>query len=197
MITLEQGKQLIDIARKSVTASFSGKKPKLNGTLKNEFSEPTGVFVTLKLNNNLRGCIGFTEATYPLYEAIVNAASAAASSDPRFPALTKEEFENVSVEVSVLTKPVAIHVRNPEDYLKQITIGKDGLFVKGTFHSGLLLPQVASEYKWDAKTFLGQTCAKAGLPVDTWQDFNECRVYKFQSLVFSEESPNGNVVQIM
>jgi len=197
MITLEQGKNLIDIARKSVLASFSGKKPRLTNGLKSEFSEPSGTFVTLKLNDNLRGCIGFTEAIYPLYEAIINAAQAAATSDPRFPPLSKKEFENVSIEVSVLTKPRAIHVRNPEDYISQITVGKDGLFVKGTFHSGLLLPQVASEYGWDSKTFLDQTCVKAGLPADSWMDFNECRVYKFQSMVFSEQAPNGEVVQIM
>ena len=80
---------------------------------------------------------------------------------------------------------------------KMIKIGRDGLIVKGTFNSGLLLPQVAVEQKWNAKTFLDQTCVKAGLEPSTWQDFDSCRVYSFQGQVFSEQSPNGEVKQLM
>ena len=197
MDTLDQGKNLINIARDAILARFSGKKPKINSNLKNEFSEPRGAFVTLKINGNLRGCIGFTETIYPLYDVIVNAAQAAGFSDPRFPPLSKDEFQNVTIEVSVLTRPEVIEVRNPEDYLNKITIGKDGLFIKSTFHSGLLLPQVAVEYGWDARTFLSQVCIKAGLKQGDWQDYNECRIYTFQSYVFSEKTPNGEVIQIM
>ncbi len=197
MLTLEQGKKLIKLARDSIVAYFSKKDADADKTVKKEFSSNQGVFVTLNAGGQLRGCIGFPEPAYPLYDGVIKAARSAAFSDPRFMPLTEKEFKGVSVEVSVLTPPKVIEVRNPEDYTKKIKIGRDGLIVKGTFNSGLLLPQVAVEQKWNAKTFLDQTCVKAGLEPSTWQDFDACRVYSFQSQVFSEQSPNGEVKQVM
>lgn len=195
MASLEQAKTLVKLARDSIQAGFSGKKVKPSRAIVNEFSEPRGVFVTLNLDNQLRGCIGFPEPVYPLYHAVLDAAQSAAFKDPRFPALTKEEFPNVIVELSVLTLPSLIGVRNPEDYFKNIQVGKDGLIIRGTFSSGLLLPQVALEQKWDAKTFLQQTCVKAGLQPNDYTDYDNCRVYKFQSEVFAEQSPGGDIVK--
>ncbi len=197
MVSLEQARKLIKLARDSISAGLSGRDPRISRPVKQEFSENMGAFVTLKIDKNLRGCIGFTEPAYPLYTAIIKAAKGAAFHDPRFPKLSREELANVCIEVSVLTKPTRIEVRNPEEYFKKIHPGKDGLLVIGTFSSGLLLPQVATEYRWDAKTFLQQTCVKAGLKPDTYYDYDNCRVYKFQSEVFSEKSPEGEVVQIM
>ena len=197
MLSLEQGRKLIKLARDSISSYFSKKELKVMDDIRKEFGERRGVFVTLNKESHLRGCIGFSDAVYPLYDAIVKAARSAAFSDPRFPRVDKEEFHDISIEVSVLTPPKLIEVRNPEDLAKKIEIGKDGLIVIGTFNSGLLLPQVAVEYKWDTKTFLNQTCVKAGLPADSWHDFGSCRVYKFQSQVFSEDMPNGNVKQIL
>lgn len=194
MFSLEQGKKLIKLARNSISSSFSGRTPGVSAAIKKEFGEARGVFVTLNKDNSLRGCIGFPEPVMPLYEAVIGAAKSAASSDPRFPPLEKGELDQVTVEVSVLTLPRMIEVRNPEDYFTKIKIGRDGLIVKGVYESGLLLPQVAIEYKWDTKTFLEQTCRKANLPADIYTDFNQVRVYSFQSQVFSEEIPNGNVV---
>ena len=197
MLTLEQGKKLIKLARGSIAAYFSKKDFKADKLIKDEFSFNAGVFVTLNVSGQLRGCIGFPEPVYALYDGIIKAARSAAFSDPRFMPLIEKEFNSVSVEVSVLTPPKIIEVRNPEDYTKMIKIGRDGLIVKGTFNSGLLLPQVAVEQKWNAKTFLDQTCVKAGLEPSTWQDFDSCRVYSFQGQVFSEQSPNGEVKQLM
>ena len=197
MVSLDQAKELINLARDSIKSGFSGNKPRVNSKLKSEFSELSGAFVTLTLNKQLRGCIGFTEPVYPLYEAIINAAQSAAFKDPRFPGLTKEEFEHIVIEVSVLSAPARVEVRNPEEYYSKIQIGKDGLMIIGTFSSGLLLPQVAVEYKWDVKTFLEQTCVKAGLQANSYLDFDNCRVYKFQSEVFSEQSPQGKIIQKM
>ena len=194
MLNLEQGKKLIKLARDSILASFSGKTPRVSAAIEKEFGEARGVFVTLNKNNQLRGCIGYPEPVMPLFEAVVNAAKSAASSDPRFPPVEKVEFEGITVEVSVLTLPRMIEIRNPEDYFAKIKIGRDGLIVRGTYQSGLLLPQVAVEYRWDAKTFLEQTCRKANLPANLYNDFNQVRVYSFQSQVFSEETPKGNVV---
>lgn len=197
MLALEQGKKLVKLARDSITSYFSRRNPRVSPEIKKEFSLQNGVFVTLNKNGELRGCIGFPESVYPLYEGIVNAARSAAFSDPRFPPLEKDELEQVTIEVSVLTVPRLVEVRNPEDLLKNIVIGKDGLIVRSTFQSGLLLPQVAVEYKWDVKTFLEQTCIKAGLPPGTWKSFDDCRVYKFQGQVFSEQNPGGEVTQLL
>ena len=197
MLTLEQGKKLVKLARDSIISGLSRKGLRVKKDIKVEFSERLGVFVTLNKGSALRGCIGFPEPMHSLYEGVINAARSAALSDPRFPPLEKDEMASISIEVSVLTRPKLIEVRNPEDIVKNINVGKDGLIVKGTFHSGLLLPQVAVEYKWDSKTFLDQTCVKAGLPPGTWMDFDACRVYKFQGQVFAEESPGGDVRQLL
>ena len=197
MLSLGQGKELVGLARSTISSRLSNRKVRVDKKLKEEFSEYRGCFVTLKKGEELRGCIGFPEPVLPLYDAIVHAAESAALKDPRFPVVEKGEFEGITVEVSVLTKPKRIDVRNPSDYLKKIQVGKDGLIVRGTFHSGLLLPQVATEYKWDAGVFLSQTCVKAGLRPDDWKDFDLVRVYSFQSQVYSEKAPNGEIVQIM
>ncbi len=197
MISLDGGKKLIRLARESISCVFSKKDIKVDKETKQKFSMYRGVFVTLNRDGMLRGCIGFPEPVYPLYEGVIKAARSAAFSDPRFPPISMDEFGLITIDVSVLTKPQRIVVRNPEDYMKEIKVGRDGLIVRGTFHSGLLLPQVAVEYNWDSKTFLEQTCNKAGLPIDAWRDFDECRVYRFQSIVFSEVSPGGEVRRLM
>ena len=110
--------------------------------------------------------------------------------------VSKKEFEKVNIEVSVLTVPHLIEVRNPEDYINNIKVGRDGLIIKGTFESGLLLPQVAVEYNWDPTTFLNQTCVKAGLDANAWRDFDNIRVYSFQSEVFKEQV-KGEVVKVL
>ncbi len=196
MIKLEQAKKLIKVARDSISSYFSSGDVKVDD-VKKEFSDVLGVFVTLNKNGELRGCIGFPEGIYPLYEGVIKAARSAAFSDPRFIPVVEEELKDIIIEVSILTKPEKINVKDADEYINKIKVGKDGLIVKGPFNSGLLLPQVATEYKWDSKTFLEQTCVKAGLAADSWHDLKQCSVYRFQSQVFSEVSPKGEVKQIM
>ena len=197
MISFEQGKKLIKLARDSISCSFSDSDVKVNEALKKEFSDVLGVFVTLNKGGELRGCIGFPEGVYPLYKGVIEAAKSAAFSDPRFNAVSEDELKDISVEVSVLTKPTKISVRKPEDYIKEVKVGKDGLIVRSPYGSGLLLPQVATECNWDSKTFLDNTCVKAGLAPNSWQKIREMSIYKFQSQVFSEISPKGEVKQLM
>jgi uncharacterized protein len=197
MLSLLQGKELVKLARKTIESKFSIIKLRIDKKIKEEFSSKQGCFVTLHKKGELRGCIGLPEPVLPLQEAIVSVAQSAAFNDPRFPAVTKDEMDEINVEVSVLTKPQRIYVRNPEDYVKQVKIGRDGLIIRGVFSSGLLLPQVATEYNWDSLTFLRQCCIKASLKPDDWQDFDNVRVYKFQSQVFGENVPNGEIVQVM
>jgi len=196
MINLEQAKRLIKLARDSISSYFSDKDANVD-KFKEEFSDILGVFVTLNKNGELRGCIGFPEGVYPLYEGVVKAAKSAAFGDPRFPALEQEELSSITVEISVLTKPKKIIVKKAEEYIKEVKVGRDGLIIRSSFGSGLLLPQVATEYKWDSKEFLEHTCVKAGLSSDMWQNLDKVSIFRFESQVFSEIRPNGEVKQLM
>lgn len=180
------GKKLIALARDSIIAAFSGEEAEAPAELAKKFSTPQGGFVTLTIDGELRGCIGYVEPVFPLYETIMRAALSAAFEDPRFAPLEESEFKKVQIEISVLTLPQMIEAKKPEEYLKQIKIGEDGLIIKGKFGSGLLLPQVFTEYKCNPKTALEMTCQKAGLPLDAWKNLNN-KIYKFQAEIFSEK----------
>ena len=183
MIKPSDGKLLIKLARESILSYFLQNKPDTS-TVK-QFSDRRGVFVTLNKNNELRGCIGFPEPVFPLFGAVIKAARSAAFEDTRFPPLQKEELKDIKIEISVLTVPSLIEVKKSDDYLKKIKIGKDGLIVRSSLGSGLLLPQVATEYNWDVEEFLGHLCEKAWLKQDAWKDTNN-RIYKFQAQIFKE-----------
>ena len=103
--------------------------------------------------------------------------------DPRFPKVTLDEFEKLDLEVTVLTKPEMIIVAHPDQYFDEIEIGRDGLIVQKGYSRGLLLPQVATENKFDTEMFLEHTCMKAGISADSWMD-ESCDVYKFQGQIF-------------
>lgn len=192
MFSLEQGRKLVELARHSIETHFSGSRIELDGY--KEFSEKQGVFASLHKDGELRGCIGFPEPTHQLYRAVFEAARAAAFEDPRFPPLSKDELDSIEIEVSVLTVPELIKVKNAEDYLREIEIGKDGLIIRSSFRSGLLLPQVPVEWKWDAREFLSHLCIKAGLGQNEWMN-PENKIYRFQAQIFSEKEPDGEVVE--
>ena len=141
---------------------------------------PAGAFVTLKMDGELRGCIGYIEAVYPLGETLVKCAIASAVHDPRFPELRKGELEHVKIEVSVLS-PVW-QLKDPEE----IEVGRHGIIISLGPYRGLLLPQVATEQGWDRMTFLKHTCRKAGLPFDAWQN-PSAKIEIFTAHVFGEE----------
>lgn len=194
MVTLAQGKKLINLARKSIEGFFKKEEVDFSKE-KKEFSEPRGVFVTLHSypDKQLRGCIGFPYPTLPLAEAVFQAARAAAFSDPRFFPLQEKELEKIIIEISILTKPeqiIATGLKIPE----KIEVGKDGLMIEFAGHSGLLLPQVAKELRWTALDFLRGVCNKAGLPSDAWLD-PRAKIYKFQAEIFREVRPKGKVIK--
>ncbi|MFH2021263.1 MAG: TIGR00296 family protein [archaeon] len=191
MIQLSDGKTLVKSAREAILTYFSGKNLKIDI---DKFSELQGVFVTLTKYKRLRGCIGFPEPVYALKRGIIEAARAAAFEDPRFPAITQSEFDDVCVEVSVLTKPDLMIVGRPEEYLDKIEIGKHGLIIRDTYHSGLLLPQVFTDYNSTPKEALEMTCEKAGLSKDAWKN-KGTKIYSFSAQIFKEEEPNGNIVE--
>ncbi|MEA3470880.1 MAG: AmmeMemoRadiSam system protein B [Thermodesulfobacteriota bacterium] len=170
---------LIDIAKKSVEAKLSGKDAPDFEITSNNLKKNMGAFVTLKKKGRLRGCIGYIEAIKPLSTTVEEMAQAAAFRDPRFPPVKKEELKDLSFEISALTPLKRISDVN------EIEVGKHGIYMVKGLRSGLLLPQVATEYKWDRLTFLEQTCYKAGLASGAWKD-KETKIYIFSAEVFGE-----------
>ena len=104
-------------------------------------------------------------------------AAAAAFEDSRFPPLEAQELKDLDLEISVLTP-----LKKVQD-IGEIEVGKHGLYIKKGFYAGLLLPQVATEYKWDRVTFLEETCRKAGLPKDAWKE-KGTEIYMFSADIF-------------
>lgn len=144
-------------------------------------SQRRGVFVTLERDGELRGCIGRVESRRPLAELVPAMALAAAFEDPRFAPLAAAEVAGVRVEISVLTTPVPLVPPDPA----RIVIGTDGLIVRRGARQGLLLPQVATAWRWNPQAFLEATCRKAGLGVAAWRDAGT-EVLTFQAEVFGE-----------
>ena len=186
---------LVKTARQAVTEFLSnGNRIKLEAEYEKKFSFDSGVFVTLNKPDGLRGCIGFPMPEKKLSRAIIEGAIAAATEDPRFPPVTTKELDGITFEVTVLTPPVEIDVSDPMEYLTKIKVGRDGLIIRHSFYSGLLLPQVPGEYGWSVEEFLQHTCHKAGLEKDFWKS-GKAKIEKFEGIVFKEETPNGEVVR--
>lgn len=194
-LTLDEGTYLVRLARRTIEASFTKAKVDLSDAPP-KTREVCGVFVTLNSlrgeEKQLRGCIGYPYPIKPLVEAVNDVADAAAFEDPRFPRLTQKELREIVVEVSVLTPPERVKAEKPEQYPSMIRIGVDGLIVKRGGRSGLLLPQVATEWEWDSEEFLSQCCVKAGLPPDSWL-LPSTEVSRFQAIIFAESTPGSEV----
>jgi len=182
-LTAEEGKLALGLARGVIEYTIV-KKPKPMLTLTPVFGEKRGVFVTLTKNGLLRGCIGFPYPVMPLGDAIEHAAVAAALEDPRFPQVRKDEVAALEIEVTVLSVPEPLKCE-PEERPAHVEVGRHGLVVRGMGTSGLLLPQVATEYGWDSRTFLDHTCDKAGLSTRCWTNKN-VEVLTFEGQIFSE-----------
>jgi AmmeMemoRadiSam system protein A len=176
----EQRKTLLNIARQSIAAVLDGRSADWNAEDFDEtLRQPAGAFVTLTRDGDLRGCIGSIRAVEPLYKAVASSAVSAAFRDPRFPPLSPGELDHLELEISVMG-PI-----EPVTNVDDIVVGRDGLIISRGPYAGLLLPQVATEYRWDRETFLTQTCRKAGLPPDAWRA-QDCRIEKFSAFVFGE-----------
>ncbi len=139
--------------------------------------ENRGAFVTLHKRGQLRGCIGYIEGRGPLHKTVEEMAEAAAFRDPRFPPVTERELSELEIEISVLTPLQRI------TDIQRIEVGKHGIYIRKGWFSGLLLPQVATEYGWDRETFLEHTCQKAGLPSSAWKE-KDTEIYIFSADIF-------------
>jgi uncharacterized protein (TIGR00296 family) len=199
-LSLQEGKFLIHLARNAVkTYLETGKTVKAPENTPKKLFERCGVFVTINSLKNgkkkLRGCIGYSYPISPLVEAAIDSAVNAATQDPRFYPLSLSELGKVVFEVSVLTPPEAVEAENPKEYLAKINVGEDGLIVEKGIYKGLLLPQVPVEWEWGEEEFLCQCCVKAGLPPDSWLT-KGAKIYKFQAIIFEEETPQGEVKRL-
>ncbi|MEM0090458.1 MAG: TIGR00296 family protein [Nitrososphaerota archaeon] len=196
MLSLDDGIKIVRLARTAIEEYLKSNKIY---TVAEEWGIPkkeTGVFVSLYTypEGELRGCIGFPLPVMSLPEAVVKAAIAAATEDPRFPPVELAEMDKIVIEASVLSVPEKIEFMNPRELPSKILIGRDGLMIKSSRGSGLLLPQVPVEYGWDAEEFLCHLCIKAGLPATYWLT-GKFDIYRFTAEIFAEESPRGKVVK--
>ena len=169
--------RLLLLARETVQARLAGgKEPEASGA-----GERLAAFVTWrrKDDGSLRGCIGHVEPQYAVERAVAHSALAAALEDPRFPAVTREEVDDLTLEISLLEPPRAIAPTDVEP-------GRHGLIVSRRGRRGLLLPQVAPEQGWDREELLAHTCLKAGLPEGAWQE-SDVELLGFTATVFGED----------
>jgi AmmeMemoRadiSam system protein B/AmmeMemoRadiSam system protein A len=178
--TSEEKDQLFNIARNSIkTMLYENKRITIDeNKIPANLKKQMGAFVTLKINNTLRGCIGRFVSSDPLYEVVKVSALSSAFEDPRFPPLTKEEYNKTDIEITVLGPMKRIYNIN------EIKLGKHGIYIKKDFRSGTMLPQVATENGWTVEQFLGYTSRdKAGLGWDGWKD---AELYIYEGVVLEE-----------
>ena len=180
--TLNSGQKsiLLAIARQAIEKFVRTGKLDTESSDDQVLNEKRGCFVTIRQNGNLRGCIGVFSSEMPLCQEVAEMAVSAATRDPRFRPMREEDLGNFTIEVSVLS-PLE-EAESPE----QIEVGTHGIYLEKGFSRGVLLPQVATEYKWDSMTFLEQTCVKAGLPRNAWKD-GDTRLYIFSAEIFNDK----------
>jgi AmmeMemoRadiSam system protein A len=181
-LTPAQREFLLRAARNAMEAAVMANAPPRNETTDQVLLSHSGAFVTLTVSGELRGCIGYFEPVYPLIDTVTSAAVKAALDDHRFPPVRGDELPRIRLEISVLSGKI------PVGGLDEIVVGRDGLYIETEVARGLLLPQVATEYRWDAERFLLHTFRKCGLapaPIGA----PGINVYRFSADVFSEGLP--------
>ncbi len=180
-ISQEEKKIILGLARKSIASIYSKDDNTNNGTQESTtLNSKCGAFVTLTINSELRGCIGYITSDNPLHETIKDAAVQAALNDPRFPALTEEEFNIIEIEVSVLSEPF------PMNNYDEIELGKHGLILEEMGRRSLLLPQVPIEHNMNKDRFLSAICQKGGFNPFMWKE-RTLNINLFTANVFSEK----------
>ncbi|MCL2026496.1 MAG: AmmeMemoRadiSam system protein A [Leptospirales bacterium] len=178
----EQQFSLLSLARKTIADKLNVETSIEPAAFDEKiYMEKCGAFVTLHKKGKLRGCIGYIEGHKPVPDTVKEMAISAAFKDSRFSPLKADEYDLIDLEISILSP-----IEKVED-VSEIVVGRDGLIITRGYNRGLLLPQVATEQGWDRKTFLEQTCRKAGLPANAWQEPSTV-IEKFSAQVFGEKS---------
>lgn len=171
-------KLLLQLAREAISSTVLNGKLNMQTVTDERLSAPQGCFVTIKKQGTLRGCIGNFTSDKPLYQLVQEMAASAATRDPRFYPMKEDDLAEFELEISVLS-PLS-KISSPDE----VEVGKHGLYLEKNFSRGVLLPQVATEHKWDRETFLTQTALKAGLKRDDWKEGAD--LYVFSAEVFAE-----------
>ena len=179
-ISIESQALLLNIARASIESHLKKQKPPKFEIADKNLLQKRGAFVTLHKRGQLRGCIGYVLPYKPLHQTVGEMAVAAAIEDPRFPRVTLNEIGEIDIEISALSTLKKI------ESIEEIEVDKHGLYMKRGGFSGLLLPQVATEYGWNREEFLEHTCQKAGLPRDSWKN-EKTEIFIFSAQVFGEK----------
>lgn len=175
MITAANQQALLEVARRAIAATVTG-IPEATPRAEGELATCASAFVSLHIAGELRGCIGHLETNDPLVHTIAECARLACTVDPRFPAVTEAEMDRIDVEISILGH------RERVVSLAEIIVGQHGLIVEQSGRKGLLLPQVAAEFRWTAERFVEQACLKAGLSRDSWR--RGATLWRFEAQVF-------------
>jgi AmmeMemoRadiSam system protein A len=179
MLSREERESLLALARNTIKGKLEGIDMPRYVPPGPVLEEPRGAFVTIHKKGSLRGCIGIVEAIKPLWRTVHEMAVASAFQDPRFPPLEKNEYDEIDIEISVMSPVERV------DSVDEIEVGTHGIIIKRGFQQGLLLPQVAREEGWNRDTFLQHTCYKAGLMGECWKK-QGTEIYVFSAEVFSE-----------
>ncbi len=202
IFTVTDGKELIQFARDNIKYFLKNREGMMiPEVIREKFKENYGAFVTLNTHNAkgnpLRGCIGYIEPKFALYDVIHKVSISSATEDTRFSSVSIDEMDTITIEISILTPPKILEVSSPNEYLEKIVIGRDGLIVERGMKRGLLLPQVPIDHdrNWDVETFLNHTCSKAWLSSDAWKDIKGTKISSFQAIIFEEKTPLGEVVR--
>ena len=179
-LNAEEQKKLLEIARKTILDALKRGDIDKETASTEGMGRPCGAFVSLHKLGQLRGCIGTFSSPRPLVNTVQEMAMSSSQKDPRFPPVQEEEMQDIDIEISVLSP-----LREIKD-VNEIEVGKHGIYITKGSNSGVLLPQVATEYGWDRETFLDHTCMKAGLPPGTWKE-EGVKIEVFEAQVFGEK----------
>jgi AmmeMemoRadiSam system protein B/AmmeMemoRadiSam system protein A len=187
-LTESQGRLLIRLARQTIGQRL-GQRPvsadvSAEAAVEQALQRRSGTFVTLKIDNRLRGCIGSLIPSESIVEGVRRNALNAAFNDYRFSPLTAEELERVVIEVSILTPPAALAYRDADDLVGRLRPGVDGVILRKGGHSATFLPQVWEQLP-RTEDFLGHLCLKAGLEADAWRR-GDLAVETYQVVYFEE-----------
>ncbi len=178
LLSNEEQKELLQIARDTIVDYVTNQNVPALVTTSLGLNLHSGSFVTIKKDGVLRGCIGNFVSVQPLYKLVQEMAISAATRDPRFNPMKKNDLADFTIDISVLTPLTKVAS------VEEIQVGVHGIYIIKGSYRGVLLPQVATEYGWNREQFLQHTCTKAGLPEDAWQ--GECDIYIFSAQVFGE-----------
>jgi AmmeMemoRadiSam system protein A len=177
----EEKQKLLEIVRKTILDKLKKGAIDKETASSEGLGKPCGAFVSLHKLGQLRGCIGTFTSPRPLVNTVQEMAISSSQQDPRFPPVQEEEMKDIDIEISVLSP-----LREIKD-VNEIEVGRHGIYITKGFYSGVLLPQVATEYGWDRETFLDHTCMKAGLPPGSWKE-KGVKIEIFEAQVFGEKS---------